>query len=63
MDLIDAPSQTSSGVDDISLQKQQLEVDEEKSKTSNASISKVSNKRVVVWPEFKIPLPDPVLGE
>jgi len=62
MDLIVAPSQTSSGVDDISLQKQQLEEDEEKSKTSNASISKVSNKRVVVWPEFKIPLPDPVLG-
>jgi len=58
MDLIVKPITSSAGVDDITLQKQQLEEDE--SKTANAS--KTSKKQVVVWPEFKIPLPDPVLG-
>ena len=60
MDLIVNPVPSSAGVDDITLQKQQLEEEEEK-KTGTAS--KTSKKHVVVWPEFKIPLPDPVLGE
>ena len=44
---------TSAGLDEISLQKQQQ--DEGKSQTAP--------KRAVVWPEFKVPLPDPVLGK
>jgi len=57
MELIVSTVQTS-GVDDPSLQKQQQQV-EEPSKTVTKSV----NKRGVVWPEFKVPLPDPVLGE
>ena len=56
MELIES-SVSAPGVDDLSLQKQQVE--EEKSKT----VPKSANKRVVVWPEFKVPLPDPVLGK
>ena len=42
--------------------------DEGKSKTVQKSANKTvpksaNNKRTVVWPEFKIPLPDPVLGK
>ena len=55
MELIVPSLQTSSGVDEISLQKQQQ--DEGKSQTVS------NNKRAVVWPEFKVPLPDPVLGK
>jgi len=57
MELIVSTVQTS-GVDDPSLQKQQQQ-EEEPSKT----VTKSANKRGVVWPEFKVPLPDPVLGE
>ena len=57
MELIVSTVQTS-GVDDPSLQKQQQQV-EEPSKTVTKSV----NKRGVVWPEFKVPLPDPVLGK
>ena len=56
MELIES-SVSAPGVDDLSLQKQQVE--EEKIKT----VPKSANKRVVVWPEFKVPLPDPVLGK
>ena len=57
MELI-VPSLQTTGVDEISLQKQQQE--EGKSQTVSKS---ANNKRAVVWPEFKIPLPDPVLGK
>ena len=60
MELIAPSAQTSAGVDEISLQKQQQQQDEEKSQTSAKS---ANTKRAVVWPEFKIPLPDPVLGK
>ena len=57
MELI-APSVVGSGVDEISLQKQQ------QGEGKNQTVTKTSNnKRVVVWPEFKVPLPDPVLGK
>ena len=52
------PSLQTAGVDEITLQKQQQ--DEGKSQTVTKS---ANNKRTVVWPEFKIPLPDPVLGK
>ena len=57
MELI-APSVVGSGVDEISLQKQQQGEGKNQTVTKNAN-----NKRVVVWPEFKVPLPDPVLGK
>ena len=61
MELIVPSAQTSAGVDEISLQKQQQKQQEEgKSQTTSRS---ANNKRVVVWPEFKVPLPDPVLGK
>ena len=60
MELIIPSAQKSSGVDEISLQKQQQQEGEGKSQ----SVSKTAtNKRLVVWPEFKVPLPDPVLGK
>ena len=59
MELI-VPSVDGSGVDEISLQKQQQQQGEGKSQTATKS---ANNKRVVVWPEFKVPLPDPVLGK
>ena len=59
MELIAPSLQTSAGVDEISLQKQQQQ-DDGKSQTGSKS---ANNKRTVVWPEFKIPLPDPVLGK
>ena len=52
------PSLQTAGVDEITLQKQQQ--DEGKSQTVTKS---ANNKRAVVWPEFKVPLPDPVLGK
>ena len=52
------PSLQTAGVDEITLQKQQQ--DEGKSQTVTKS---ANNKRTVVWPEFKVPLPDPVLGK
>ena len=61
MELIVPSAQTSAGVDEISLQKQQQKQQEEgKSQTASKS---ANNKRVVVWPKFKVPLPDPVLGK
>ena len=59
MELIIPSAQKSSGVDEISLQKQQQE-GEGKSQTVSKT---ATNKRLVVWPEFKVPLPDPVLGK
>ena len=59
MELIVPSTQTSAGMDEISLQKQQQK-DEGKSQTAPKS---ANNKRTVVWPEFKVPLPDPVLGK
>ena len=56
MELIVPSLQTSSGVDEISLQKQQQQ-DEGKSQTVS------NNRKAVVWPEFRVPLPDPVLGK
>ena len=53
MELI-VPSLGGSGVDEINLQKQQQEEGDGKSQTV---------KRVVAWPEFKVSLPDPVLGK
>ena len=60
MELIVPSTQTSAGMDEISLQKQQQQQDEGKSQTAPKS---ANNKRTVVWPEFKVPLPDPVLGK
>ena len=59
MELI-ASIQTSAGVDEISLQKQRQQQDDGKSQTGPKS---ANNKRALVWPEFKVPLPDPVLGK
>ena len=59
MELI-APSVVGSGVDEISLQKQKQQQGEGKNQTVTKN---ANNKRVVVWPEFKVPLPDPVLGK
>ena len=60
MELIIPSAQKSSGVDEISLQKQQQQEGEGKSQTVSKT---ATNKRLVVWPEFKVPLPDPVLGK
>ena len=61
MELIIPSAQKSSGVDEISLQKQQQQQEGE---GKSQSVSKTAtNKRLVVWPEFKVPLPDPVLGK
>ena len=61
MELIIPSAQKSSGVDEISLQKQQQQQEGEgKSQTVSKT---ATNKRLVVWPEFKVPLPDPVLGK
>ena len=59
MELIAPSIQTSAGVDEISLQKQRQQ-DDGKSQTGPKS---ANNKRALVWPEFKVPLPDPVLGK
>ena len=61
MELIAPSIQTSAGLDEISLQKQQQQQDDGKSQTGSKSAN--TNKRAVVWPEFKVPLPDPVLGK
>ena len=58
MELIVSTVQTA-GVDDPSLQKQQHEQQEETVKT----VTRSANRRVGAWPEFKVPLPDPVLGK
>jgi len=58
MELIVSTVQTA-GVDDPSLQKQQHEQQEETVKT----VTRSANRRAGAWPEFKVPLPDPVLGE
>ena len=61
MELTIPSAQKSSGVDEISLQKQQQQQEGEgKSQTVSKT---ATNKRLVVWPEFKVPLPDPVLGK
>ena len=61
MELIIPSAQKSAGVDEISLQKQQQQQEGEgKSQTVSKT---ATNKRLVVWPEFKVPLPDPVLGK
>ena len=60
MELIAPSIQTSAGVDEISLQKQRQQQDDGKSQTGPKS---ANNKRALVWPEFKVPLPDPVLGK
>ena len=61
MELIIPSAQKSAGVDEISLQKQQQQQEGE---GKSQSVSKTAtNKRLVVWPEFKVPLPDPVLGK
>ena len=58
MELIVPSLQTTAGVDEISLQKQQQEEGKSQSVPKSAN-----NKRAVVWPEFKVPLPDPVRGK
>ena len=58
MELIVSTVQTA-GVDDPSLQKQQHEQQEETVKT----VTRSANRRAGAWPEFKVPLPDPVLGK
>ena len=58
MELIVPSLQTTAGVDEISLQKQQQEERKRQSVPKSAN-----NKRAVVWPEFKVPLPDPVRGK
>ena len=61
MELIIPSAQKSAGVDEISLQKQQQQQEGE---GRSQTVSKTAtNKRLVVWPEFKVPLPDPVLGK
>ena len=62
MELIIPSAQKSSGVDEISLQKQQQQQQEGEGKSQTVSKT-ATNKRLVVWPEFKVPLPDPVLGK
>ena len=62
MELIIPSAQKSSGVDEISLQKQQQQQQEGEGKSQSVSKT-ATNKRLVVWPEFKVPLPDPVLGK
>ena len=60
MELIIPSAQKSAGVDEISLQKQQQQEGEGKSQTVSKS---ANNKRAVLWPQFMVPLPDPVLGK
>ena len=62
MELIIPSAQKSAGVDEISLQKQQKQQQEGEGKSQSVSKT-ATNKRLVVWPEFKVPLPDPVLGK
>ena len=62
MELTIPSAQKSSGVDEISLQKQQQQQQEGEGKSQTVSKT-ATNKRLVVWPEFKVPLPDPVLGK
>ena len=63
MELIIPSAQKSSGVDEISLQKQQQQQQQEGEGKSQTVSKTATNKRLVVWPEFKVPLPDPVLGK
>ena len=57
-ELVVKPPEPGQVIDDISLIKEQNET-KSQSITSNTSRQNVSR---VIWPEFKVPLPDPELG-